>query len=275
MSQKNIAENSLGQQKLTVNVIPAFSDNYIWALGNHSTDNVVLVDPGDAQVCIDYIEAEHKVLTEILITHHHQDHVGGLPALKSYCQEKNWPLTIYTPEHESIAYSDVAVNEQSQISLASLACSFEVIELPGHTLGHIAYISQGHLFCGDTLFSGGCGRVFEGTYQQMHHSLNKLSALEDDTKIYCAHEYTQANVNFALAVEPNNIDLVQYYNQVKKLREQQLPTLPSTIALERSINPFLRCQQSEVIQSAELYSGKTLLDSNEVFATIRQWKDIF
>ncbi len=270
-----MSQNKIAERNIIVTAIPAFSDNYIWAITNTTSENLVLVDPGDAQVCIDYITANNKILTEILVTHHHSDHVGGLAALKAYCQKNKWPLTVYYPENKNIVEGDITVNETSIIDLASLNCQFSVIELPGHTLDHIAYLTEQQLFCGDTLFSGGCGRLFEGTPAQMHHSLSKLSALPETTQIYCAHEYTQTNLNFALAVEPTNLELINYYNQVQELRDNKQITLPSSIGLEKSINPFLRCHVAEVIESASLYKEMPLNSPTETFAAVRNWKDNF
>ncbi|WP_440876865.1 hydroxyacylglutathione hydrolase [Thalassotalea sp. PLHSN55] len=265
----------MSQNSFTVTAIPAFSDNYIWALTQSTSDNLVLVDPGDAKVCIDYIEQHNKVLTDILITHHHSDHIGGLADLRRYCQQKSWPLCVYFPKNNDIKEGDVGVDEQSEVNLSAIDATFNVIDLPGHTLGHVAYISQDKLFCGDTLFSGGCGRLFEGTPAQMHHSLGKLAALAEQTQVYCAHEYTQANLHFALTVEPSNVDLLNYYNQVEQLRAQNKATIPSSIALEKKINPFLRSDQTEVAESAALYVNNALANEVEVFAAIRQWKDNF
>ncbi len=261
--------------KSTVTAINAFSDNYIWAIGSNEHTNIALVDPGEPQVCIDYIEEHKKILTSILITHHHPDHVGGINALVDYCQQHSWPITIYGPANENIPQRDIALVENDVVELKAVGITFKVIDLPGHTAGHIAYVNQDSLFCGDTLFSGGCGRLFEGTAEQMHHSLNKLSNLPDSTQVYCAHEYTAANLNFALTVDPENFDLINYFNQVANLRAQNQTTIPTNIGLEKSINPFLRCQQVALQASASDYSNKNVSLGEETFAVLRQWKNNF
>jgi hydroxyacylglutathione hydrolase len=276
-SQTSNAQTS----KIKITAIPAFTDNYIWALQSNSNNTIALVDPGDAEVCLNYIQQHQLTLNSILITHHHPDHVGGIKKLKDYCQQHAWPLTVYGPKHESIPHCDVSLVEDEVVELSELNASFTVIDLPGHTLGHIAYLSDDALFCGDTLFSGGCGRIFEGTAEQMHHSLNKLAALSERTQIYCAHEYTQANLDFALTVEPMNMELVHYYNQVKKLRAENKSTIPSSIAVEKKINPFLRCHIDEVQQSAREYTNTAQSNAEDTkitlttFAAIRTWKNNF
>ena len=247
---------------MKVSMIKAFSDNYIWAISSNLANSMALVDPGDADACIEFIEQQQLQLSTILITHHHADHVGGINKLVAYCQSKQWPLTIYGPESHTV-------------KLADLDFEFEVIDLPGHTSGHIAYLSQDNLFCGDTLFSGGCGRLFEGTPNQMLSSLEKLSALPERTHVYCAHEYTLANLNFALTVEPCNSELVHYYNQVLQKREQDIATIPSSIMLEKKINPFLRCDKDSLMTSASEFSGDEVNDKLKTFSIIRAWKDNF
>jgi len=266
---------------ILVNAIPAFNDNYIWAIT--STDlsiacgdkSVALVDPGDAVVCIAYIEENNLQLNTILITHHHADHTGGVAQLKAYCQSKGWPLRVYGPENSSITDVDIRVTEKQQVNIDVLDISFEVIDLAGHTLDHIGYYANDIVFCGDTLFSGGCGRIFEGTPKQMLNALTRLSELPERTHVYCAHEYTLANLTFALAVEPKNPELVHYYNQVIERRREFLSTVPTSILLEKKINPFLRCQQQEIINSAAHFSGNKPINELETFTIIRQWKNQF
>jgi len=260
---------------MKVSMIKAFSDNYIWAISSNTGNHMALVDPGDANVCIEFIEQEQMQLSTILITHHHADHVGGINTLVEYCKSKQWPLTIYGPEKEKIPHCDVALNEQNKVTLDDLALAFRVIDLPGHTSGHIAYLAEDNLFCGDTLFSGGCGRLFEGTPSQMLTSLEKLSALPERTRVYCAHEYTQANLIFALTVEPTNSELVHYYNQVLQLREQDIATIPTSIMLEKKINPFLRCASATLLASASEFSNNNVTDKLQAFSIIRAWKDNF
>jgi len=259
----------------TVTAISAFSDNYIWAIGHKTNDHIVLVDPGDAAVCLEFIKARHLTLSAILITHHHPDHSGGISELKKYCQQQQQPINIYGPKNENIVGCTQPLSENDTIELVEIALTLKIIDLPGHTRGHIAYVNDELLFCGDTLFSGGCGRLFEGTAEQMHHSLAKLSNLPDKTKVYCAHEYTLANLNFALTVEPNNIELATYYRQVKQRRAQHQATIPTSIALEKKINPFLRVEQASIKQRVNEFFNTTAITAVETFALVRRWKDQF
>ncbi|TYK64707.1 hydroxyacylglutathione hydrolase [Colwellia echini] len=279
-----------------VTAIKAFNDNYIWAISHHNTQEIALVDPGDAEVCIAHLQKNSKILSTILITHHHSDHIGGIEKLKAFAKQKSWPLKVYGPTNDGIKQLDITLAENDSVTLPRLNCKFRVIDVPGHTHGHIAYFTQtehenknqGLLFCGDTLFSGGCGRVFEGTPAQMHHSLTKLVSLPSNTLIYCAHEYTQANLAFALAVDPDNKDLNIYAKQVAIKRQNNQSTIPSTIGLEQKINPFLRCHQSPVQNAAQTYYLQHVQQSNnhggtefnlhndtEVFTQIRAWKNSF
>lgn len=270
----------------TVTAIPAFADNYIWAIGTTTNKHLVLVDPGDASVCIDYINKHNLCLTAILITHHHPDHTGGISNLLNF-QQKSVPkakkIVVYGPANETIPHCDQPLNENDIITINEIDLSLKVIALSGHTLGHIAYVNSNNdsdndnnlLFCGDTLFSGGCGRLFEGSAQQMHTSLKKLSLLANNTPVYCAHEYTLANLKFALTVEPNNQALQQYYQQVTQLRQNNLPTIPSSIEREKQINPFLRVNSEEIKTMVQRYTKKTFTNEVDVFSTIRKWKDSF
>jgi hydroxyacylglutathione hydrolase len=267
--------------EINISPIPAFNDNYIWALTHKDIDSnpmlnsLALVDPGDAKVCITYIEQHDLQLTDILITHHHADHVGGIDALLNYAKDKNWSVKVYGPKNEKIPHCDELLSENDIVSLEGINASFRVIELPGHTLGHISYINDQALFCGDTLFSGGCGRVFEGTHLQMYNALQKLSDLPENTLVYCAHEYTQANLNFALEVDKDNQALIEYNTQVAKLRSLSKSTIPSSIGLEKKINPFLRCHTNSIQLSAKTYDNKTEKNPVSAFASIRRWKDQF
>lgn len=259
----------------TVTEIKAFNDNYIWAISGQNNDKITLVDPGDAAVCIKYLEQNNVILTAILITHHHRDHVGGIKRLLEYAKAKAWPVTVYGPANENIAQLDVTLKENDTVSLTELDCQFTVLDLPGHTKGHIAYYNNQMVFCGDTLFSGGCGRLFEGTPEQMHQSLSKLANLSPDTLIYCAHEYTQSNLAFALAVEPNNSDLHHYIEKVTKKRQQNQATIPTNIAQELLINPFLRSHEPSIKLAAQTYSNQNQPSDSKVFSVIRGWKDNF
>jgi hydroxyacylglutathione hydrolase len=264
----------------TITAIPAFSDNYIWAIGSTDNNHLVLVDPGDANVCIEYINTNNLTLTAILITHHHADHTGGINALLNFNASLGEKLAVYGPAKENIPQCEFPLNENDIVNIKELDLTLKVIDLPGHTLGHIAYVNNienntNILFCGDTLFSGGCGRLFEGSAEQMFTSLKKLSSLADNTQVYCAHEYTLANLTFALAVEPNNQELAVYYQQVKQLRQQNRASIPSSIHREKKINPFLRAHSAEIKANAQKHAAKKLNNSIDVFAAIRQWKDTF
>ncbi len=248
--------------------LSAFSDNYIWAI---VADGLcVVVDPGDAAPVERFLAERHLTLDAILITHHHGDHTGGIAALSARHHPK-----VFGPATEAIAGLTDTLTDGATQSLLNGALSLSVMAVPGHTAGHIAYLSPGALFCGDTLFSAGCGRLFEGTPAQMHASLGRFAALPDDTRVYCAHEYTQSNLRFALAVEPGNPDIVAYSGQCDALRAQARPTIPTTIGVERRINPFLRCDQADVRRMAEAVSGETLEDAGAVFAALRRWKNEF
>ncbi len=250
----------------SIDPIPAFMDNYIWVIRN--SQHAAAVDPGDAAPLLDYLESEHLDLVAILNTHHHADHVGGNLELK-----ERFSCSIYGPATESIPGLTHPVNGGDKVALPELGMDFEVIDIPGHTLGHIAYYGNDALFCGDTLFGCGCGRVFEGTMEQMHASLEKLSSLPENTRVYCAHEYTLANIRFAKAVEPYNEAILNREMEDAELRKRGLPTLPSTISLERSTNPFLRCGVHDVTLSAQRHAGKQLDDRASVFETLRMWKN--
>lgn len=285
------------QQQNKIIGISALSDNYIWAIINPNNQHVALVDPGNANVCIEYIEKNQLILSAILITHHHLDHVGGIDELKAYAIKHKLPLVIYGPAFKPLAnsanlsipqkhdkHTDVIVDEdttvgQNRIHIKSLNLSLNIMDLTGHTLEHIAYYNDELIFCGDTLFSGGCGRIFEGSPQQMFNALNKISALPANTKVYCTHEYTQSNLVFALAVEPNNQALQTYIEEVSTLRKNKKSTLPTTIALEQKINPFLRPHAFEVITTAKKVNDSLLeqtdVSSLDVFTAIRQWKNEF
>lgn len=253
---------------LTVIPIPAFDDNYIWVL--HDARHAVLVDPGDAAPCQEFLEARGLRLTTILVTHHHGDHVGGLANLAVRYRPR-----IYGPARETIPARTDAVEDGDSIAISAPALRFEVIATPGHTLGHVAYYGSGRLFCGDTLFACGCGRLFEGTPAMMAESLGKLAQLPNDTEVFCAHEYTISNIRFAKSVDGDNPALLARENQDLARRAQGLPTLPSTLALEKSTNPFLRCHEPALVHAAELRLGRAPRNAIEVFAALRQAKDAF
>ena len=277
MSAIQPINSSIGNNPVNITPIKAFSDNYIWAITNKQV--ATLVDPGDASVCIEFLEKNTLTLTSILITHHHSDHTGGINQLVDYCQQKKWSLTVYGPANENIPQCDVKLNENDSVVLDELNINFRIIDLPGHTAGHIAYFATDHvmpiLFCGDTLFSAGCGRLFEGSPEQMLNSLTKLADLPENTQVYCTHEYTQANLAFALTVEPNNQALVTYNKKVNELRSKGYATIPSTIELEKQINPFLRCYKQSVQASAQQFATDSNGTPQDTFTTIRRWKDQF
>src|SRR3954463_15234124 len=248
--------------------ISAFKDNYVWTLRNER--HAAVVDPGEARPVLDYLRREKLELAAILATHHHPDHVGGIAELV-----RHYRVPVFGPKNEPIATLTHPVSEGDRISVPELAVQFEVLDIPGHTRAHIAYYGAGALFCGDTLFACGCGRLFEGTAEQMFASLSKLAALPDDTKVYCGHEYTLANIGFAKAVEPENKALTERETRDKKLREGGKPTLPSTLGEEKATNPFLRSREPAVIESANKYLGARIADPVRVFAAIRDWKNKF
>ncbi|QFU22609.1 hydroxyacylglutathione hydrolase [Shewanella eurypsychrophilus] len=259
-------------KKLTITAIPAFNDNYIWAISQENSRSIYVVDPGDSKVVIDYLVSHQLELAGILVTHHHPDHTGGIPALLAHSKHR---LEIYGPASENINDLLNPIEKQTEITLDKLGQVVEVIQLPGHTSGHIGYLMAGELFCGDTLFSGGCGRLFEGTAQQMYHSLSLLSLLPADTRVYCAHEYTLANLTFALEVDPTNQKLIQYHHHCQQQRKNHLATIPSSIAIERNINPFLRCNTDTIKASVSQQFKSKTENPVDIFALLRQWKDNF
>jgi len=251
-------------------VVPvrAFSDNYIWTIRDDR--HAAVVDPGDATPVIDYLDAEGLSLVAILNTHHHADHVGGNAALL-----KRWKVPVFGPRDERIREVTQALGDGERITLPHFEIPFEVMEIPGHTRTHIAFFGGGMLFCGDTLFAAGCGRLFEGTPQQMHTSLQRLAQVPDSTKVYCGHEYTLSNIKFAKAAEPGNRTLEKIEARAKAQRELDQPTLPSDIGQEKATNPFLRVTEPEVIANASRHAGKELKDPVGVLAAIREWKNSF
>ena len=256
---------------LRISPIEAFSDNYIWLIQRESDNRAFVVDPGDPAVVEQALESAGLELAGILITHHHFDHVGGLQALKAAHQP-----VVYGPANPGIEGLDHTFSNGDVVDV--LGVDFRVMEVPGHTLDHIAYFASAPspvLFCGDTLFAGGCGRVFEGTFEMMHASLQVLMELPEATRVYCAHEYTLANLAFAQAVEPDNQALARRINDAEASRARGEPTVPSTLGLELDTNPFVRCE-TEALQ-ASLRSQERLESSDPaaVFATVRGWKDTF
>ena len=252
--------------------IPAFSDNYLWLL--HDTRHAIVVDPGQAEPVLESLREHRLALQTILVTHHHPDHVGGVAALRDATGAH-----VVGPARERIPEPLERVQQGDVVE--ALGLRFAVLDVPGHTAGHIAYYAECPgdvplLFCGDTLFSGGCGRLFEGTPAQMLASLDTLAALPGDTRVCCAHEYTLANLRFARAVEPDNAALRDYSTECEQLRARSLPTLPSTIGVERAINPFLRSRERAVIARVAAHAPHTdTQDEAAVFAALREWKNQF
>ena len=248
--------------------VKAFKDNYVWTLRDRTY--AAVVDPGEAAPVLDYLSREKLRLVAIIATHHHPDHVGGIAELVS-----RFRVPVFGPKNEPIATLTQPVSEGDRVAIPELGHTFDVLDIPGHTRAHVAYYGAGALFCGDTLFACGCGRLFEGTAEQMYRSLSKLAALPDETKVYCGHEYILANIGFAKAVEPANRALSAREARDQKLREAGKPTLPSTLGDEKATNPFLRCQEPAVVESANKYLGARMADPVRVFAAIRDWKNKF
>ena len=265
---------------LNIKPIPAFSDNYIWMLQKDNSRQVVLVDPGDERKITTFLEDESLQPIAILITHQHYDHTGGVaklvkqfPRVKVICPDaivSKPPLSIDLPIAELITHP---VMDGDSIEICELDIRFEVMAIPGHTLDHVAYFGEGLLFCGDTIFGCGCGRIFSGTAEQMTESMRRMSALPAETKVYCAHEYTVDNIGFAKWVEPENQDLLARDKEDLARQENGMPTLPSTLAMELKTNPFMRYNLPQVKLAAEKYAQKDLHTDAEVFAAIRKWKD--
>jgi hydroxyacylglutathione hydrolase len=262
---------SIHSPHLNVRPVRAFSDNYIWLIESPRRPNhVVAVDPGEAPPVIAELRRRDLTLAAILLTHHHPDHIGGVPEL---VRERQVP--VIGPNDARITTRTQTVTDQQRCELPDLGLSFETLEVPGHTLTHVAFWGHGALFCGDTLFSAGCGRMFEGTATQMNDSLNRLRELPPETQVFCGHEYTAANLRFALTVDPDNVAALEYQSSVASIRAVGEPSLPSTLSLENRVNPFLRCDNPTIRAAAEQRAGKPLDEPWEVFAVLRSWKDEF
>lgn len=258
---------------IQIDALPAFTDNYIWLLQDTANQRCAVVDPGDATPVLAWLE-QHPgwELSDIMVTHHHADHVGGVEQLK-----KATGARVLGPAAENIPARDVALKDNDPISVLGL--NFTVYAVPGHTLGHIAFYHDDPtaplLFCGDTLFAAGCGRLFEGTPEQMHQSLSRLAALPGSTLVYCTHEYTLSNLRFAQAVEPGNVDIAERFAQVSQWRSENRISLPSNLALERRTNPFIRTNETSVKEKADERTGTDNQSPSAIFASLRAWKDKF
>lgn len=247
--------------------LPAFADNYVWACADDA-GRAVVVDPGDARPVLE-AAAEGLEPVAVLLTHHHHDHIGGVPALL-----ERWPdLPVFAPPDARIPFPTREVHDGERIVAGGR--TFEVLAVPGHTLSHVAFTGNGLLFCGDTLFSLGCGRLFEGSAAQMHASLARLAALPGPTRVCCGHEYTVANAAFALAVDPDNPALQQRAAAARALQARGQPTLPTTLDEERHCNPFLRCDSAAVQAAVARHAGREPADAIDTFAGLRRWKDGF
>ena len=256
---------------LEVSPVRAFSDNYIWLIRTPAgRRGAVVVDPGDARPVETALEQQGLGLHAILVTHHHPDHVGGVAELAA-----RHGVEVYGPARESMPCEVERLVDGDKVRLADLGLEFSVMDVPGHTLGHIAFHGHETLFCGDTLFSGGCGRLFEGSPAQMLHSLDRIAALPAATRVFCAHEYTLGNLRFAAEVEPGNAAVLEALEATRVLRTRDGISLPSTIGREREINPFLRCREPAVRAAAEAHAGRALGAPVEIFAAVRTWKDGF
>jgi hydroxyacylglutathione hydrolase len=254
---------------LRIEPIRAFEDNYIWLLQRDGDTRCAVVDPGDERPVIERLQQSGLELTAILITHKHGDHVGGVRELKRHWRQ----AVVYGPVGEPVPLRDQALQEGDEIRLEGLSANFRILDVPGHTEGHIAYLGAGALFCGDTLFGCGCGRVFSGTFEQLHAALQRFARLDPATAVYCAHEYTLANIGFAKWVEPHNAELLERAHLTDQHRSRGEPTVPSTIALELATNPFMRTAEPAVIGAAEHWAGRPLGSSAAVFRAVRTWKD--
>ncbi len=250
-----------------ITAIPALKDNYIWAI--HDDHRAAVIDPGEAAPVLAFLKARGLQLDSILCTHRHNDHIGGIAKLREV-----YNVPVYGRRHPDNPHITDDLREGGQLKLDAFGILFDIIEIPGHLDDHIAFIAPDTLFCGDVLFGAGCGRNFEGTPAQLHHSLQRLALLPDTTRVYCAHEYTAANLRFALACEPDNVAIQQRIAATQQLRATNQITLPSSIALEKATNPFLRCTQAEIIRTLQ---QRGLTDTSElgVFTALREWRNRF
>lgn len=275
MSSSANMPNAIPNASIDICPIPIFDDNYVWLIRHPSDadgrlDQAVVVDPGDAKPILEFLEKEQLTLSAILITHKCYDHVMGIGELIAH-----HPAPVYGPSVDIIKGVSHPLEDNDIIEIDSLL-KFKAILVPGHTLGHLAFYTPGHVFVGDVLFAGGCGRIKQGgTAEQMHYSLQRLAQLPQDTKVYCAHEYTLANLAFAKTVEPSNPDITTRIATVSALRDNKRPSLPSVLHEELATNPFLRCSEAEIAQSVSQQADSTVTSEIDVFRALRKWKDHF
>lgn len=251
----------------SVEPLAAFADNYIWMARDDAAGEALAVDPGDSTVVSAWLDRHQVRLAAILVTHHHRDHTGGVAELAERHQ-----APVFGPASEAIPAVDHPVSGGERFSLEGFG-EVQVLDCPGHTAGHIAYLWQGYLFSGDALFAGGCGRIFEGTAEQMHASLQRLAALPGQTRICCGHEYTVRNLEFAHRADPDNERVARRLQAARQARDRGQPTVPSTLDEERATNPFLRADHPDLRRSAETWCGQELDQAHDVFAALRRWKD--
>lgn len=248
--------------------VPSLDNNYIWLIKDSEAPYVAIVDPGRASPVIEALQQNGWQPTAILITHHHADHVGGIEGLLEH-----YDIPVYGPSNESIPALSHPLKEGDRVNLDGLGLTLKVLDIPGHTLGHIAYYGEGCLFCGDTLFTAGSGRLFEGTPEQMVDSIDKLRSLPAETQVYCAHEYTKANLEFAQVIDPENPLLQQRVKQDGEKIKAGVPTVPSALSTELATNPFMRWDNPAIKAACESFSGEKLTSDGAVFRVIRHWKD--
>lgn len=252
---------------MKITALPAFNDNYIWVM--HDATEAVCIDPGESAQVIDYLQSHHLQLKEIWLTHHHNDHIGGVQQLVAAYPD----VCIRAPDDARIPAATQRMKEGDRFNFAGN--EFYALETPAHTSTHISFVGAESAFTGDTLFSLGCGRLFEGSPQQMLSSLEKIARLPPHFKVYCGHEYTEANARFAAHVDPDNTELIDYSEKIRALRTQNQPSLPSTIATELACNPFLRCDTQPVRDSVSQYTGNEINDTVTAFTALREWKNNF
>ncbi len=255
---------------IQIKPLPSLTDNYIWLLIDTDSSTAIIIDPGTAISCEKFFEQQGISPVAMLITHRHWDHVDGIEQL-----QQKYDIPVFGPATEFIPCLTTPLNSNDSASVPELDLDFQIMDLSGHTAGHIGYLLDDKLFCGDTLFSAGCGRLFDGTAEQFHASLQRIKQLPTDTTIYCAHEYTLDNLRFAQAVEPDNEAVQSRIEEVKTLREKNLPSLPFMLKDELQYNPFLRTDKENVMQAVAHYSGVAIDNSEECFRYLRLWKDGF